>query len=227
MAIDNENTRQMCKINIAGEWFYGIGYQGLLTVNTKTYVEQPERANDGSMPNINDHETFVVPRCKVNFKLFSIEDYMRFCRAVSSANEFPVTYFDKQTATMVTHNMYCEPEEMAKIFNIGTNLIGVIDYNVSLIGTLNNLEEYNVSFYNNLSVGDSSTLSVAKHKWGNSIRIPTENDIENYASNNNLTLPSNKHLVSWNTKIDGSGFNYLPNTKANIFDNLTLYAQWE
>lgn len=130
-------VEDMDKVWIDGQEFSGIGYQGILTVNTKTYVESPTRANDGSIPNINDYDTFIVPRCKVNFKLFSIEDYQRLCNIVVAKNEFVVKYFDKQVGDFVEHNMYCEPEEMHKMFNVGTRVIGVLDYEISFIGTLN------------------------------------------------------------------------------------------
>ena len=133
-------------IKIGGEEFKGIGYQGLITVNTKTYVDEPKRANDGSIPNIDDHDTFIVPRCKVNFKFFNISDYQRLCRVVNSANQFPVEYFDKQFGERRTYMMYVEPEEMAKIYNVGTSVIGVLDYEVSFIGTLNGLEECEVKY---------------------------------------------------------------------------------
>ena len=142
-AIENEN---LGKIFIGGEEFTGIGYQGLMTVNTKTYVEEPTRANDGSIPNIDDHDTFIVPRCKVNFKFFNIRDYQRLCRVINSANQFPVSYFDKQFGEHRTYMMYVEPEEMAKIYNVGTSVIGVLDYEVSFIGTLNNLDKFNVRY---------------------------------------------------------------------------------
>lgn len=130
---------------INGEPFTGIGYQGLLTVNTKTYVSEPTRANDGSMPNIADHESFVVPRCKVNFKYMSLDDYQRLCNAILP-NEFPVKYYDKQFGGFVEHYMYAEPEEMAKLYNVGTSVIGVLDYEVSFIGTLNKLQSVTVQF---------------------------------------------------------------------------------
>lgn len=142
-AIENEN---LGKIFIGGEEFTGIGYQGLMTVNTKTYVEEPTRANDGSIPNIDDHDTFIVPRCKVNFKFFNIRDYQRLCRVLNSANQFPVSYFDKQFGEFRTYMMYAEPEEMAKIYNVSTSVIGVLDYEVSFIGTLNNLETFKVKY---------------------------------------------------------------------------------
>ena len=136
------------KIWINGQEFSGMAYQGLLTVNTKTYVEEPKRANDGSIPNINDYDTFVVPRCKVNFKYFNIYDYQRLCDAVQS-NEFTVKYYDKQFNEFVVHKMYCEPEEMAKLYNVETDVFGVLDYEVSFIGTLNDLQEYTVTYDSN------------------------------------------------------------------------------
>ena len=42
--------------------------------------------------------------------------------------------------------MYAEPEEMAKIYNVSTSVIGVLDYEVSFIGTLNNLETFKVKY---------------------------------------------------------------------------------
>lgn len=139
-------VKDIAKIWINGEEFYGIGYQGLMTTNTKTYVNEPVRSNDGSISNIDDYETFIVPRCTVNFKYFNIQDYIRLCRVVNSANQFPVRYFDKQFGVFKEHLMYAEAEEMKKIFNVGTSVIGVIDYEVSFIGTLNNLEQYEVKY---------------------------------------------------------------------------------
>ncbi len=153
-------------ITINGEDFTGIGYQGLMTVNTKTYVEEPVKSNDGSIPNIEDHITFVVPRCKVNFKYFNIRDYQSLCRILASSNQFPVTFFDKQFGERRTYMMYCEPEEMTKIYNCSTTVLGLLDYEVSFIGTLNNLANYTISFSANglqsrsISVyNDSTTYS--------------------------------------------------------------------
>ncbi|MGN0960774.1 MAG: hypothetical protein ACI4PF_01080 [Christensenellales bacterium] len=151
-------VKDLDKIWVSGQEFSGISYQGLLTVNTKTYVEEPERSNDGSMPNINDYVTFVVPRCKVNFKYFNIEDYQRLCEAVTS-NEFTVKYWDKQFNEFVIHKMYCEPEEMAKLYNLEFDVFGVLDYEVSFIGTLNDLQEFKVVYdANGGSIAGSPTL---------------------------------------------------------------------
>ena len=218
------------KDNIDSIWiwdeeFKGIGYQGLLTVNTKTYVVSPTRANDGSIPNINDYDTFTVPRAKVNFKLFEIEDYQRLCRVINLANEFPVRYFDKQIGDFVTHYMYCEPEEMHKLFNVGNRVIGLLDYEISFIGTLNSREEYVVTYYLNSSDTDSSTLSVASYKWGNSMVVLTGEELVSIAQEKGFTIP-NRTFLGWNTRRDGTGITYRPNTSASIFETMNLYAIW-
>lgn len=259
-------------IEVNGEVFTGYSYGGFTTVNTKTYVQEPQRSNSGAIDNINEHDTFIVPRCKINFKYFSINDYQRLCRAITS-NEFVVRYWDKQLGVIVSHKMYCEPEEMTKIYNIGTYLIGILDYEISFIGTLNDLNTYAVSYnanggtaktinewnvgttyskdtvvkntvdgvvsyykyiYNTSTVGNelsnttywqkitSNIISTQILPWGNSFVISTGGDLTHF-----YNAPANKTFIGWNTQANGSGWRYLPNQSANVFENLTLYAQWE
>lgn len=136
---------------VNGRKFKGLSYGGLMSTNTKTYVEEPKRVNDGSMPNIDDHDTFVVPRVKFNLKYFNIQDYQALCEAITP-NQFVVEYYDKQfndgngNILKVKHKMYAEPSEMEKLYNVENYVFGVLDYTVSFIGTLNDLEEYTVTF---------------------------------------------------------------------------------
>lgn len=217
-------------IIIAGNEFKGIGYQGLLTVNSKTYVESPSRSNDGSMPNINDHDSFVVPRCKINFKYLKIEDYQRLCRVLNSANEFPVTYYDKESGEFVTHMMYVEPEEMKKIFNVGTYVFGVLDYDVSFIGTLNQREALSITYK---AVGASSNLAVVTTTekgnqlyWGDSIKVMTTAE----ATEKGVTIPTGKQLV-WQlgneSGVNANGWKVYPNSKFSVFENMVLWATFE
>lgn len=182
-AIENKD---LAKIWIGGEEFTGIGYQGLMTVNTKTYVEEPTRANDGSIPNIDDHDTFVVPRCKVNFKFFNIRDYQRLCRVVNSANQFPVKFFDKQFGEFREYMMYAEPEEMAKMFNIGTSVIGLLDYEVSFVGTRNNLDTYSVKYITSgLTAKTINTYNEGvSYSLDNIVSISEADEIKYYKYNN-------------------------------------------
>lgn len=220
-------------IIIAGNEFRGIGYQGLLTVNSKTYVESPTRSNDGSMPNINDHYSFVVPRCKINFKYLKIEDYQRLCRVLNSANEFPVTYYDKESGEFVTHMMYVEPEEMKKIFNVGTYVFGVLDYDVSFIGTLNQRETLSVTYK---AEGASSNLAVVTTQktkqgekplyWGDSTTAMTTAEV----IEKGVIIPAGKQLV-WQlgnaTQVNANGWKVYPNSKFSVFENMVLWATFE
>lgn len=217
-------------IIIAGNEFRGIGYQGLLTVNTKTFVDSPTRSNDGSMSNINDHDSFVVPRCKINFKYLKIEDYQRLCRVLNSANEFPVTYYDKESGEFVTHMMYVEPEEMKKIFNVGTYVFGVLDYDVSFIGTLNQREALSITYK---AVGASSNLAVVTTTekgnqlyWGDSTTVMTTAE----AIEKGVTIPTGKQLV-WQlgneSGVNANGWKVYPNSKVNVFENMVLWATFE
>lgn len=113
------------------------GYSTFTCINTKTYVAEPERTLDGSIPNINDYETFIVPRVKVSFAYMTLEDYRRFLNAISEYNEFDVSYYDYEIGEKVTHKMYIEPREMQELYNKGYQLLGMLNTEISLIGTLN------------------------------------------------------------------------------------------
>ena len=226
------NVQNLDSIKIAGNEFKGIGYQGLLTVNTKTYVESPSRSNDGSMPNINDHDTFVVPRCKINFKYLKIEDYQRLCRILNSANEFPVTYYDKEIGEFVTHMMYVEPEEMKKIFNVGTYVFGVLDYEVSFIGTLNQRQQMTVTYKGAVS-GASSILAIVTTTkngnnlyWGDSIQVMSTTD----ATEKGVTIPTGKQLV-WKlgneNGVNKYGWKVMPSSNVSVFEDMVLWATFE
>lgn len=173
-----DKIEELGTVWINGEEFKGIGYNGLLTVNTKTYVSEPTRANDGSMPNIGDHETFIVPRCKINFKYLNVNDYRRLCNAILP-NEFLVKYYDKDFGDFVEHWMYCEPQEMAKIYNIGTAVIGVLDYEVSFIGTRNKPKELTVQYDKTAQTikADKGTFSSAEtYKIGDRVLYISDNE---------------------------------------------------
>lgn len=139
-------VQDLNKFWVNGEEFDCIATQGLLSVNTKTYVEEPTRSNDGSITNIEDYDTFFVPQVKFSLKYFSISDYQRLCRAVNASNQFPVRYWDKQFGDFKTYLMYMKPEEMAKLYNVRYAVLGILDYELEFVGTLNDLEEYTVVY---------------------------------------------------------------------------------
>ena len=103
----------------------------------------------------------------------NVNDYRRLCNAILP-NEFLVKYYDKDFGDFVEHWMYCEPQEMRKIYNIGTAVIGVLDYEVSFIGTLNKLKALTVQYdtagqtIKNLAEGEIFSSAVT-YKYGDRV----------------------------------------------------------
>lgn len=189
-------------------------YSSFLCVNTKTYVNEPERTNDGSIPDINDYDTFVVPRLKIKFDYMSISDFRRMLSAIST-NEFEVVYYDYETNKTVHHLMYIEPRDMAEIYNKGYELLGVIGYEFSFIGTLNNENKYYISYYNEAD----DKIAKFTYVYGQYHTIAN-------STLTGLEPPENKHLVRWNTKADGTGMSYQLNQQIQVVETLDLYAVW-
>lgn len=202
------------EVVINGEKFSGIAYKGLLTLNEVTFVESPERANDGSLSSINDIDTFTTPQLQIKFHFINITDYQRFKRA-TSAREFPVTYYDKQFGSQVTRMMYMKPESLTDIFNVETTMIGVLEYTVDFVGTNNDVATVSISYSTN---GGSGTLPDSQTTtWGKQVVIGSASGISY----------SGHTFKCWNTRSNGTGWNYYPNQSVSIYESMTLYAIWE
>lgn len=201
-------------ITINGETF--IGYSSFYCINTKTYVEEPSRTIDGSIPNINDYDTFIVPRVKISFDYMTITDFRRFLKAITP-NEFNVTYYDYELDTMVSYKMYCEPREMAKIFNRGYEILAVTGIEISLIATLNDIDYLTIQYY------DGTTLINTKEMiFGNTYSIYDSEDYNKTDSSGNKLKFSH-----WNTRSDGYGIRYLANEVITATNNIKLYGFWK
>lgn len=222
----NEKGNCLQPIIINGEKFNG--YSSFACLNTKTYVVEPERTFDGSIPNINDYETFVVPRVKIAFSYMTIQDFRRFLKAITP-NEFPVTYYDYEVDKTVTYNMYCEPREMAKIFNKGYEVLAITEQEISLIATLNDVEYLNIKYYDNITYKDPQTntdkyylFDTKQMIYGNTYHISNGSDFVH-----NTTKKGYQYVLdSWNTQPDGKGNKYLLNYVITATKDIDLYAQW-
>lgn len=191
----------------------------LITFNTKTYVTSPSRSGDGSIPNINDYDTFHIPRCKVNIKYMNVSTYQAFCRMMSSANEFICTYFDTEKGMDVSNKMYMTPQDSFTLYNVQLKAVGVRNVTIDLVGTLNPLSNLTLTYNAN---GGSGTFG------GSNIYYATS-----YFSGQTITLRPLTYLSrsgytvgSWNTASNGSGTTYSANQVITPVANLILYAQW-
>lgn len=132
-------------IILDGEAFDDIGYEMLETTNAMTYSESPSRSRTGKMY-LEDMDTFIVPRCKVGFKLMKIENFIAFRRLLLERKEHTLNYFDKDFGERVTHKMYVESSPLQKFFARGTSVVGVENYSLEFIGLLNEDTTYKVSY---------------------------------------------------------------------------------
>lgn len=190
------------------------GFSDFACINSKTYVVEPERASDGSIPDINAYQVFYVPRVKLSFKYMSIEDYQRFLIAIEP-NEFVVSYFDYTKGETVYHKMYCEPQELEKIHHYRLDVLAILDKEISLIGTLNSVDTYALTYNAN---GGNGSVAGSSFVAGQTLHI---------SDGSGLTRQGYS-LKKWNTKADGTGVDILLNSyKVAEEGNLTLYAVWE
>lgn len=190
------------------------GYSDFTCINSKTYVVEPERASDGSMPDINGYAVFFVPRVKISFKYMSIEDYKRFLIAIEP-NEFTVSYFDYTKGQTVYHKMYCEPQELEKLHTNRLEVLGILNKEISLIGTLNSVDTFALTYMAN---GGSGSEAGRSFVMGETLHI----------SDGSNLYRSGYSLAKWNTKADGTGVDILLGSyKVAEEENLTLYAVWK
>ena len=75
------DENKLGEVIINGEDF--SAYSDIFTLDTMTWQEEPSRALDGSMPDINEIERFPVPRVWIDFSLMPIEDYRRLLSALN------------------------------------------------------------------------------------------------------------------------------------------------
>lgn len=141
-----------------------IGYELLKTTNQITYPVQPNRQIDGSMKNINDYETFVVPKVEIGFKLIKNDQYQILRDILTAKRTFSVTYYDNDFGQRVTHQMYAEPDDLKNFTSLGQEILGVKDFKISFIGTLNEEDICTATF------GGSIERTA---KWGRTITVPS------------------------------------------------------
>lgn len=149
-----------------------IGYKMLKTTNQLNYSVSPGRQTDGSMKNINDYQAFIIPKVEIGFNLIDIQEYWTLRDILMSKRTFQVTYYDNDLGDTITHEMYAEPDDLKDFTNIGADILGVQNFKVAFVGTLNNESLCEANFSGN----------IVSAPWGRSVIVPDGTwtlDIEN------------------------------------------------
>jgi hypothetical protein len=150
--------------------------------------------------------------------------------------------------------MYFATEQMPKLWSIAralnrinvqtqrpkyyTELIGVQDYTVELIGTNNDYEKSTITYNLNKPSGatwsgDTTATEEAATRYTTNIGVSiwdgTTNDKgdKNTQYIANLTFNDKYKFKYWCENSDGSGFKYMDGNEYLITQDITLYAIWE
>ena len=185
----------------------------------KSYVKSPERSGDGSIANLNSYATFVTPHLKIDFSMMSIDSYRTLMTLLYSKNEFTVTCYDIVNNKPTTNKMYFSTEEMPKLWTIAralngeewTELLGVQDYTVEMIGTNVSIDILEIRYHDD----DGNLIPEATQYVDKGV-----DTIIDYA----YVAPTGKRFDNkWSTERYGKGTIYLNGHAIMLQDNLDLY----
>lgn len=199
----------------------------------KTFVKSPERSGDGTIGNLDSYATFLTPHLKIDFSMMSIDSYRTMMNLIYSKNEFLVTCYDVVNNTTTTNRMYFATEEMPKLWTIAralngeqwTELLGVQDYTVELIGTNADPNTIKLNYYNGVQLTPVYSEDVY---IGQTIALGSG------VSSSDLERSGYVFEDAWTENADGTGTVYLNGVEyrigATLIDPLTntinLYARW-
>lgn len=169
-----------------------IGYELLKTTNQLNYPVSPGRQTDGSMRNINDYEAFIIPKVEIGFKFINNTQYRILRDILMSKRTFQITYYDNDFGKLVEHQMYAEPADLTNFTSLGQEILGIKDFKIAFVGTLNETTTYTAVF-----VGSTSLTA----RWGRAVTVPSG---------------------TWKNASNPYGIYYYSGDKMILFGNVTL-----
>lgn len=214
---NNPNKQEISEIIVDGNVIKG--YFTYTFFRQKTYPVEPVRSQGGVIDNLDSYATFLTPTVKIKFNAISIDLYRIIMELIESRNEFVVTAYDVVKDKFVTNKMYFYPQDYPELYIYDLKVLAVLNYEIELIGTNDDLDTVSVVYHSNKPDGtdySQGTNSVAK---GTEAIIEMKSVISE--------VPNGYIFKNWNTKSDGSGFTYVDGYAYTINENLELYAQWE
>lgn len=214
----NYEATQLDRIEIDGVTIQGYFEYSFL--EEKSYMEQPQRAQDGSIVDIDSYATFLTPRLIIKYNMMNIEDYRALMKLLKSKNAFQVTCYDIVEDKRVTHEMYCAPPAMPIIYQQYLQAMGIKEYTIELIGT-NNVSSYTITYHYNKS-GPPTLPNVATVPKNSSLVLDDEFRFE-YVSGGSVIADG---ATGWNTQPDGSGISYTAGNAYYFSQDTHLWLQW-
>ena len=234
------NATKIAKIKIDGNEF--TNYGAFSFAWEKTYVKQPERSANGTIDNLNSYATFRTPHIVIDFSILSIDDFREIVRLDLEKNEFVVEFYDPIYHKDEKRKMYFATLALAKIYTMQryrfdnekweefTQIMGVQDYTIELIGTNASLDKISVVYHLNPPYDTGKpddTLGENDIYRGEDIIIGSS--AQEFV---NETFEGRYKFTKWNISsgdptVKKPQGNYINGNVYTINDDLVLYAQWE
>lgn len=207
------------RIQIDGNEF--SGYFEYSFIEEKTYEESPSRSLGGVIDNLNSYAVNFVPHITIHYNYMGIDDYRRMVTLLNSKNEFTVTLYDIVANKRVTHKMYFATPSMPKTYQRYLQMEGILDYAVELIGTNNEIIEYDIVFDFNFPTGYSSATTSATVSVARNSTIVVGNELETKTITVGGTTYTLQYWEDQATKLK-----YIDGEEYFFLDDKTLKAIW-
>ena len=223
------------KVVIDGDTFQNYGQ--FQFVWEKSFKEEPKRAGDGSLLNLNGYAVIILPHLVINFSIMSIDDYRAIVRKDLAKNEFTVECYDPVHNTKIKKKMYFHTLDMPKFHILNKvrfngesweeflELAGVQDYTIEMVGTKSDLDLVSVVYHlnppadtgrNDETIGEMDVYS------GEEIVIGGATDFQDE------TFGGKYRFTKWNLSPSGGNLgNYIDGNAYTINADTILYAQWQ
>lgn len=111
------------------------GYAEYSYLDEKSYKTQPVRTQDGTIQDIEEYATFLIPRVIIKYNMMGIEDYRSLMKMFKKRNGYIVKCYDVVEDKIVKNEMYVATPSMPKIYQQYLIAMGIQEYNIELIGT--------------------------------------------------------------------------------------------
>lgn len=176
---------------------YNEVYNGYVCENQLNYVTEPSRDIQGTLHN-DDIETFYIPTATFNISYINADVFSKLIQIINSKG-FYIEYYDYEIMEDVIRQVYMTTKSLEKIHNIGKNLKGFINLELTFVSKVG-YASYE-ALKKKIIPSESSIQVIIDNVKPNSSAI---NEITTEEELNNISLfRSGKYNE---TKLDNEGF---------------------
>lgn len=179
----------------------------------KVYTKDPTRSLNGHMNTFPDK--FFTPYFKVTYGAIPLDVYYQMMNKIQT-NEQTVEYYDSFTGEYKAKRFYAQQPTYNQMYSLKQEYSYILNLELIFSATNTDMPSTGTITYS-ANGGIGNVPSTQSGAIGNEFIVSTAN-----LTNSGYTFEC------WNTSEDGTGVDYVPNSK-NCFieENITLYAKWK